>query len=537
MRQISAGPMESISFSLRKPIGVVGIITPWNLPLYLLTWKLAPALVMGNSVVIKPSELTPTTAAMLAELCREAGIPAGVVNVVNGEGSVAGQALASHPKVAAVSFTGGTATGAHVAATAAPHFKKLSLELGGKNAAIVFDDCTFDDTVDGIVRSAFLNSGQICLCSSRILVQRGPGGAFYDRFLEALTAAVRRLKVGMPEDPATDLGPLVSRAHLQKVAAAVERARGEGGQVLCGGGAPEAAPGCGFFYAPTVIAGLSTASATAQAEIFGPVVTVHPFEDEAQAVDFANATRYGLSASVWTESMARAEVAERLHAGTVWVNTWLNRELHMPFGGVRDSGVNREGGIHSLDFYSETSTVCLKRGSRTPLAMPSRLGSVRGFCTPGTGMRGTRAASTFAPGEAPTPMGQYVHAHRVGDLVFTAGVGPRDPATDGVPGGPVTDPESGARRDYDVAAQSRQCFANIRCVLAAAGCSLNDVVDVQVFLVDMKRDFASFNAVWAEEMVGISATRTTIGVTDLPPGGRIAVELKVVARCPDAGTA
>lgn len=368
----ASGPMQSMSYTITKPIGVVGIVVPWNLPLYLLTWKLAPALAMGNAVVIKPSEVTPTTALMLAELCVEVGIPDGVVNVVNGLGGVAGQALVGHPDVSAVSFTGGTATGAMVAATAAQQFKKLSLELGGKNAAVVFDDCSFDDTVEGVARSAFLNSGQICLCSSRIFVQRGKDGAFYDRFIAALIERVKALKVGRPENSDTDLGPLVSEPHFKKVCTAVDVALAEGGNVLCGGKAlPElSSTGEGFFYAPTVIDGLSPSSVTSQGEIFGPVVTVHPFEDDAEAIALANNTRYGLSASLWTESMARAERAEDLHAGTIWVNTWLNRELHMPFGGVKDSGVNREGGAKSLDFYSEISTVCVKRGSRRSLPMP-----------------------------------------------------------------------------------------------------------------------------------------------------------------------
>eukprot|EP00931_Biecheleriopsis_adriatica_P061234 TRINITY_DN36809_c0_g1_i2.p1 TRINITY_DN36809_c0_g1~~TRINITY_DN36809_c0_g1_i2.p1 ORF type:complete len:1089 (+),score=177.23 TRINITY_DN36809_c0_g1_i2:76-3342(+) len=519
----SQGPMESFSYSLRKPVGVVGIVTPWNLPLYLLTWKLAPALAMGNTVVVKPSELTPTTATMLAEHCAAAGIPPGVVNLVHGEGHVTGQALVAHPEVAAVSFTGGTVTGAKVAATAAAHFKKLSLELGGKNAAIVFDDCSFEETVAGVVRSAFLNSGQICLCSSRVLVQRGADGTFYQRFLDALVAAVRQLTLGAPDDPSTDLGPVVSRAHLAKISAAVEAARAEGGRVLTGGRTLERP---GFYFEPTVIEGLDTFSSLAQNEVFGPVISVHPFDDEQEAVELANSTRYGLSASLWSESLSRVELAEQLRAGTVWVNTWLNRELHMPFGGVRDSGVNREGGVLSLDFYSEATTVCMKRGSRAPLPMPG-------------GQLGHRPAAAAARGRGfstavPRPLGSYAFSRQAGDLVFLAGIGPRDPETDQVPGGPMTDPMTGLARDYDIALQTRQCFANVREVLRGAGCSLADVVDVQVFLVDMKRDFAGFNQVWAEEMDGLRVTRTTVAISDLPPGGRIAVEFKVVAQRPRA---
>jgi len=526
------GPLESLSYTSRKPVGVVGMVTPWNLPLYLFTWKLAPALVMGNSVVAKPSELTPTTASLLAEMCTSADIPPGVVNVVHGEGHVAGQALVSHPDVSAVSFTGGTATGAAVAALAALQFKKLSLELGGKNAAVVFDDCAFEDTVAGIVRSSFLNSGQICLCSSRILVQRGPNDAFYNRFVDAFVAAARGLVVGRPDASTTDMGPVVSQAHLNKIQAAVQAAQADGGQVLCGGRRPELASELGgFYFEPTVIAGLEGDSTLAQTEVFGPVVTVHPFHDEEEALRLANSTRYGLSASVWTESLARAELAERLQAGTVWVNTWLNRELHMPFGGLRDSGVNREGGLHSLDFYSEATTICLKRASRASPPMPSSLGggSVGGLGR--SSIEGpTRRSFSSSPPGAPKPLGAYAFSARTGDTIYLAGIGPRDPDTDQVPGGPITDPETGLTRDYDVAAQTRQCFANVRRVLAASGCDLSDIVDVQAFLVDMRRDFAAFNRVWAEEMAGMSATRTTIAVSDLPPGGRIAVELKVVAR-------
>lgn len=531
------GPLESLSYTLRKPVGVVGIVTPWNLPLYLLTWKLAPALAMGNSVVAKPSELTPTSATMLAEMCAEAGIPPGVVNVVHGEGHVAGQALVSHPDVAAVSFTGGTVTGATVATLVAPQFKKLSLELGGKNAAIVFDDCAFEDTVAGVLRSAFLNSGQICLCSSRVLVQRGRGGTFYHNFVAALVAAARRLVVGAPSRPTTDLGPLVSSAHLKKVQAAVERAQAEGGAVLCGGGPPEDLP-MGFYFQPTVIAGLDMQSATAQTEIFGPVITVHPFDTEEEAVALANDSRYGLSASLWTESLARMELAERLHVGTVWVNTWLNRDLHMPFGGMRDSGVNREGGLHSLEFYSEATTVCVKRGARAALPMPGTAAtSWTVMATTSAGScSGTRHFSSLSPRNTPKSLGEYVYARRTGDLIFLSGIGPRKPDTDEVPGGPVIDPATGHVRDYDVAAQTQQCFANVRQVLKSVGCTLADVVDVQVFLVNMRRDFAAFNKVWAEEMGRFKATRTTIETTDLPPGGRIAVELKVVAQVQDANS-
>eukprot|EP00928_Gymnodinium_smaydae_P025694 TRINITY_DN20393_c1_g2_i2.p1 TRINITY_DN20393_c1_g2~~TRINITY_DN20393_c1_g2_i2.p1 ORF type:complete len:961 (-),score=127.55 TRINITY_DN20393_c1_g2_i2:162-3044(-) len=533
VRSVS-GPMQSMSYSVRKPVGVVGMVTPWNLPLYLFTWKLGPALAMGNSVVAKPSELTPTTATMLAELCAQAGIPQGVVNIVHGEGHVAGQALVGHPDVAAVSFTGGTATGASVAAIAAPQFKKLSLELGGKNAALVFDDCSFEDTVAGVVRSSFLNSGQICLCSSRILVQRGENGDFYRRFVNALVDAAKNLKVGSPDDPGVDLGPVVSEAHLSKIQGAISRAREEGGEVLCGGGRPEGVSSSGGYYIePVIIAGLGADSSIFQTEVFGPVVTVHPFDTEEEAVELANSTRYGLSASLWSESLRRSELAEQLSAGTVWVNTWLNRELHMPFGGVRDSGVNREGGEHSLDFYSEASTVCVKRGRRAPLPMPGRGMSPSSSSTSSSNSTSRSFSSSAKAGMvegAPSPLGAYVHARHAGGLIFLSGIGPRDPATNSVPGGPVQDPATGQVRDYDVEAQTRQCFANIKQILDGVGCELSDVVDVQAYLINMKRDFPAFNKVWQEEMQDVGACRTTIEIADLPPGGRIAVEMKVIAQ-------
>lgn len=515
LREVSGGPMDSISYSRRKPVGVVAVITPWNLPLYLLTWKLAPALVMGNSIVAKPSEHTPTTALMLAELCHSAGIPDGVFNVVQGRGAITGAALVSHPEVAAVSFTGGTATGAMVAAAAAPQFKKLSLELGGKNACVVFDDCSFEETVAGVLRSTFLNSGQICLCSSRIFVQKRPGNeSFHDRYVAALSAAACNLRVGLPQNEDTDLGPVISAGHLAKIESAVATAISEGGTVLCGASRPKST-GSGCFYLPTLIAGLEPNSRTATEEIFGPVATLHEFSHDAEVPKLVNDSRYGLSASIWTESLKRAELADQLNVGTVWVNTWLNRELHMPFGGMKESGVNREGGVHSLDFYSESTTICTKRSSRKPLPFPGAMGlkpPSRGMCT-----------------LVPKPLGSYAYWRKTADLIFVSGIGPRDPQSDEVPGGPVTGLD-GEKRNYDCRAQARQCFANLRAILASAGSGLEDVVDIQVFLIDMKRDFAAVNAVWSEEMQGINATRTTIGVTDLPPGGRIAVEIKAVAK-------
>lgn len=375
IRHIDAPPMlQSTSYTVRKPVGVVGLVTPWNLPLYLLTWKLAPALVMGNTVVAKPSEVTPRTATLLAEVLREAGLPDGVFNVVHGLGNEAGKFLVSHPKVSAVSFTGGTSTGEVVAGLAAPQFKKTSLELGGKNPCIVFADCDLESAVEGIVRSSFLNSGQICLCGSRILVQRDssdPG--FYQRFVDAFAAATRALRVGDPMATHTNLGPVVSAEHRDKILSYVTLAKEAGGTLVAGDDSLEDTDARGFYVQPTIVTGLPHDSRCAQEEIFGPVVTVHPFDTDAEAVHMANDTRYGLAAQVWTENATRAHtVSAQLDAGTVWVNCWLLRELHMPFGGFKASGVSREGGVHSLNFYSETSTVCVKSGAKVSPPMPGR---------------------------------------------------------------------------------------------------------------------------------------------------------------------
>jgi len=353
-------PMEgAINYTLRRPVGVAGLITPWNLPLYLLSWKAAPALAMGNAVVAKPSELTPLTASALAEILDEAGAPAGVFNLVHGLGAEAGQALVEHPGVRAISFTGGTATGKRVAETAAPHFKKLSLELGGKNPTLVFADCDFEAALKGALKAGFLNQGQVCLCGSRILIEK----PLYRRFVDALVERVRRMKVGDPADPPTDLGALISPAHREKVEGYLELARAEGGRFLCGGGRPQLpAPfDAGAFLEPAVVEGLSPASRTACEEIFGPVVTVHPFADEDEALQLANGVRYGLSASLWTSDLARAHrLAANLECGMVWVNCWLLRDLRVPFGGMKASGVGREGGRHSLDFFSDSKNVCIR---------------------------------------------------------------------------------------------------------------------------------------------------------------------------------
>jgi aminomuconate-semialdehyde/2-hydroxymuconate-6-semialdehyde dehydrogenase len=350
----------ALNYTLRRPVGVVGLITPWNLPLYLLTWKVGPALAMGNTIVAKPSELTPLTAAALARLATEVGLPPGVLNVVHGLGAECGQALVEHEHVKALSFTGGTVTGRRVAATAAPMLKKLSLELGGKNPTLIFADADLDAAIAGAARAAFTNQGEICLCGSRILVQR----AVYDRVVEGLVARARALQVGDPADPSTDVGALISHDHRAKVEGYLRLAVDEGGAVLCGGERPDLpAPfDGGAFLTPAVVAGLPATCRTATEEIFGPVVTVHPFDDEDEAVAMAHAVRYGLSASVWTRDLARAHrLGGALDVGMVWVNTWLDRDLRTPFGGARDSGVGREGGRFSLEFFSESRNVCVAR--------------------------------------------------------------------------------------------------------------------------------------------------------------------------------
>lgn len=359
-----AHPMEdrALNYTLRQPLGAVACISPWNLPLYLFTWKIAPALAAGNAVVAKPSEITPCTAARLGELSIEAGLPPGVLNIVQGSGPGVGQPLVEHPDIKAISFTGSTRTGATIAAAAAPKFKKLSLELGGKNPAIVFDDFDFSEAnLDTIVRSGFANQGEICLCGSRLLVQR----SIYERFRDRYLAKVRKLRVGDPNDAATDLGALVSRQHFDKVVSCIERAKAEGGRVLLGGTIAKVDGRCenGWFVAPTVIEGLSPESATNQEEIFGPVVTLIPFDEDAEAIAIANGTGYGLAASLWTRDLDRAHRAgAALEFGIVWINCWLVRDLRTPFGGVKSSGVGREGGVDALRFFTEPKNICIQFG-------------------------------------------------------------------------------------------------------------------------------------------------------------------------------
>jgi aminomuconate-semialdehyde/2-hydroxymuconate-6-semialdehyde dehydrogenase len=344
----------ALNYTLRQPIGVAGLISPWNLPLYLLSWKIAPAIASGNTCVAKPSELTPLTANRLAELSLEAGLPAGVLNIVHGLGGSAGAAITAHPDVPLISFTGGTVTGAKVAASAAPLFKKLSLELGGKNPNLIFADCDLDDAIATSIQSSFANQGEICLCGSRIFVER----SIHDAFVERFAAAVKRLRVGDPADQSTDVGALVSDAHLQKVVGYIELARQEGGTIVAGGRRIERD---GFYVEPTVITGLGCDCRVLQEEIFGPVVTVTPFDREEEAVAFANSTKYGLSATLWTRDLQRAHrVAAALDSGTVWINCWLLRDLRVPFGGMKESGVGREGGFASLEFFTEAKNVCVK---------------------------------------------------------------------------------------------------------------------------------------------------------------------------------
>jgi len=348
-----------LNYTLRSPIGVVGCISPWNLPLYLFTWKIAPAIATGNCVVAKPSELTPMTAYLLAGICKEAGLPDGVLNIVHGLGHEVGAAMSEHREIHAISFTGGTRTGSIIARTAAPMFKKLSLELGGKNPNIVFADCNLDDAALTSARAAFTNQGEICLCGSRIFIERSIYAEFREKFLQN----VRKFTVGDPLDPATRQGALVSQAHLEKVLNYIEIAKEEGGTIALGGRQihPEGRCANGWFVEPTVIEGLGADCRINQEEIFGPVVSLVPFDTEEEALAMANSTPYGLAAVVWTENLSKAHrVAAKLESGIVWINCWMVRDLRTPFGGVKHSGVGREGGFEALKFFTEPKNVCVK---------------------------------------------------------------------------------------------------------------------------------------------------------------------------------
>ena len=348
-----------INFTTRKPIGIVGCISPWNLPLYLFSWKIAPALAAGNCVIAKPSEITPYTAYLLGRIAQEAGMPAGVLNILHGTGPKVGDAIVKHPKIKAISFTGGTKTGEYIARTAGPMFKKLSLELGGKNANIIFADCDFDDMLSTTIRSSFANQGQICLCGSRIFVER----PIYEKFKEAFVAKVSKSKVSFPSDPEAKLGAIVSESHMEKVLSYIELAKQEGGTVLTGGKRVHlAAPyDQGYYIEPTIIEGLAYDCRTNQEEIFGPVVTITPFDTEEEALMMANSTEYGLAGTIWTSNLNRAHrVADELQSGIVWVNAWLVRDLRTPFGGVKASGVGREGGWEALRFFTEAKNIFIK---------------------------------------------------------------------------------------------------------------------------------------------------------------------------------
>jgi aminomuconate-semialdehyde/2-hydroxymuconate-6-semialdehyde dehydrogenase len=349
---------HAINYTTSTPLGVVACISPWNLPLYLFTWKIAPALAAGNTVVAKPSEITPLTAYLLCNIAHQAGLPPGVLNVVHGTGPKVGGPLTSHKEIKAISFTGSTATGRKIAETTASQFKKVSLEMGGKNANIIFADADLNKALETTVRSSFLNQGQICLCGSRILVEK----SIYKTFKEKLVERALDLKVGDPLDPVTDQGAVVSKVHFDKIMASIQHAVGEGGKILCGGKAAklEGELKDGYFVEPTLIEGLAADAKTNQEEIFGPVVTLIPFDNEDEAIRLANSTRYGLAASVWTGNVQRAHrVSAALESGIVWVNTWMFRDLRTPFGGVKESGVGREGGMEALKFFTEVKNICI----------------------------------------------------------------------------------------------------------------------------------------------------------------------------------
>jgi aminomuconate-semialdehyde/2-hydroxymuconate-6-semialdehyde dehydrogenase len=350
---------KAVNYTLRQPLGIVACISPWNLPLYLFTWKIAPALAAGNCVIAKPSEVTPVTAYLLSHICREAGLPDGVLNIVHGPGHITGEAIIKHPEIKAISFTGSTRAGERIASVAAPKFKKLSLELGGKNPNIIFADCDWEKMIKTTIDSSFSNQGQICLCGSRILIEE----SIYEKFKTSFVERTRKLKVGDPLEENITQGAIVSETHLIKIMRCIDTARQEGGRILCGGRIVKLAGRCanGFFVEPTVIEGLSASCETNQEEIFGPVVTLQPFRTEEEAVQIANSTSYGLAAMIWTQDISKANrVAAKVESGIIWVNCWLLRDLRTPFGGMKNSGVGREGGWEALRFFTEAKNVCVQ---------------------------------------------------------------------------------------------------------------------------------------------------------------------------------
>jgi aminomuconate-semialdehyde/2-hydroxymuconate-6-semialdehyde dehydrogenase len=354
---------KALNYTLRQPIGIAGCISPWNLPLYLFTWKIAPALAAGCTVVAKPSEITPMTAFLLSKLCMEAGVPPGVLNIIHGTGPKVGSAIVVNENIPAITFTGGTATGREIARLAAPRFKKLSLELGGKNPNIIFSDCDYEQMLDTTVKSSFSNQGEICLCGSRIFIER----PIYERFKEDFIEKVRNLRVGDPADAVTDVGAIVSKQHYDKIMSCIDRAVGEGGSILYGGsgvvpsGSSDGSALSGYFIQPTIIEGLPADCKTNQEEIFGPVVTIMPFDSEDEVVALANCVPYGLSATIWTQNLSRAHrISHKIEAGIIWINCWMLRDLRTPFGGMKESGLGREGGFHALNFFTEEKNVCVK---------------------------------------------------------------------------------------------------------------------------------------------------------------------------------
>lgn len=349
----------ALNYTLRQPLGIVGAISPWNLPLYLFSWKIAPALAAGNCVIAKPSEITPLTAFMLSEICIEAKLPQGVLNIIQGYGHTAGAAIVSHPKIKAITFTGGTKTGEEIAKVAAPMFKKLSLELGGKNPNIIFADCNYEEMLKTTVQSSFRNQGEICLCGSRIFIEK----KIYEKFKNDFVEKVKKLKVGDPLKDDTDLGAIVSKQHFEKILSYIELAEKEGGKILFGGKRfiPEGRCKDGWFIEPAVIEGLKYDCRTNQEEIFGPVVTITPFETEDEVMMMANSSQYGLASIIWTENLTRAHrLAGKIKTGIVWINCWMERDLRTPFGGMKNSGVGREGGFEALRFFTEPKNVCIK---------------------------------------------------------------------------------------------------------------------------------------------------------------------------------